>query len=68
MLFEEFALTRHVAAVALRGDVFADALDGFTRDHAAADGGLQGDLKEVFGNYDKVKQGRSYTVAKAMKD
>src|SRR5439155_14552650 len=47
LLFQEFAFARHVAAVAFGGDVLADGLDGFAGDDFAADGGLEGNFKQV---------------------
>src|SRR6266436_5269784 len=50
LFFEEFAFARNVAAVALGENVFSDGRDGFARDHAAADGGLNGDFEHLAGN------------------
>src|SRR5688572_18686565 len=47
LLLQQLALARHVAAVALGGDVLADRLDRLARDDLAADRGLQRDLEEV---------------------
>src|SRR3982751_2105792 len=47
LLFEELALARDVAAVALGDDVLADGLDGLARDDLVADGGLYGDFEEL---------------------
>src|SRR4051812_18181303 len=48
LLLQQLALARHVAAVALGGDVFADGLDRLAGDDLAADRRLERDLKEVF--------------------
>src|ERR1035437_2941960 len=45
LFFQELALAGDVAAVAFGDDVFADGADGLAGDHAAADGGLDGDLE-----------------------
>src|SRR6266849_882366 len=47
LFFEEFALTRDVAAVAFGQNVFANGRDGFARDHAAANRGLNGHLEHL---------------------
>jgi hypothetical protein len=47
LLLEQLALAGHVAAVALGGDVLAEALDGLAGDDLAADGALEGDLELV---------------------
>src|SRR5215813_1085765 len=50
LLLEELALARDVAAVALRGDVFAEGADGLAGDDLAADRGLDGDLVLLLGD------------------
>src|SRR5262245_16118548 len=50
LLFEELALARDVAAVALRGDVLAERPDRFTRDHLRADRRLNHDLEQLARN------------------
>src|SRR5687768_369809 len=47
LLLQQFALARHVAAVAFGGDVLADGFDGLAGDDLPADRGLQRDLEEV---------------------
>src|SRR5258706_3907832 len=47
LFFEEFALARNVAAVALGENVFADGRDGFARNDAAANRGLDRHLKHL---------------------
>ena len=47
LFLEQFSFARHVAAVALGGDVLADGLDGLAGDDLAADGCLKRDLEEV---------------------
>src|SRR6478609_9809647 len=47
LLLQKFALARNVAAVAFRGDVFAQRADGFARDDLAADRSLDRDLEHV---------------------
>src|SRR6266852_2515406 len=47
LLLEQLALARDVAAVALGGDILAHGLDSLARDHAAADGRLDGDFIEL---------------------
>ena len=47
LLFEQFAFSADIAAVAFGGDVFADRLDRFSGDDLAADRGLEGYLKQV---------------------
>src|SRR5882762_7619373 len=47
LFFEEFAFARNVAAVALGENVLADGGDGFARDHAAANRGLDRDFKHL---------------------
>src|ERR1039458_2063278 len=43
LLLQEFALAADVAAIALRGHVFAQRADGFAGNDFTADGGLNGD-------------------------
>src|SRR6476659_8367853 len=45
LLLEQLALARDVAAVALREHVLAPRLDRLARDHARADGGLDGNVE-----------------------
>src|SRR6266851_4253429 len=47
LFFEELALARDVAAVALGENVFADRRDRFARNHAAADRGLNRHFKQL---------------------
>src|SRR5271166_2889735 len=47
LFFEEFAFARDVAAVALGQHIFANGGDGFARDHAAANGGLNGHVEHL---------------------
>src|SRR5262249_27539159 len=47
LLGPELALAGDVAAVALGRHVFLDRGDGFPSDHPAADGGLDGNFKQV---------------------
>src|SRR5438045_887997 len=47
LLLEQLALAGDVAAVALRDDVLAQRLDRLARDHARADGGLDGHLEHL---------------------
>src|ERR1700688_2898712 len=47
LLFEELALARNVAAVALGQHVLADGADRLARDDTAADSGLQRDFKHL---------------------
>src|SRR6266852_5830282 len=47
LLLEQLPLARDVAPIALGGDVIAHGLDGLARDHAAADGRLDGDFIEL---------------------
>src|SRR5262249_14315795 len=50
LLVEELALTGDVAAVAFRGDVFAQRTDRLARNHLAADRRLDRNLEEVARN------------------
>src|SRR5688572_5461285 len=50
LFLEQFALTRDVTAVALRGNVFAHRADCFARDDLATDGGLNGHTELLLGN------------------
>src|ERR1700687_3345501 len=50
LLFEEFAFAGNVSAVALGENVFADGRDGFARDDAAADSGLDRHFKHLARN------------------
>src|SRR5690348_2371859 len=50
LALEEFSFARDVAAVALREDVLAQRANGFARDDAAADGGLNGHFELLAGN------------------
>src|SRR5690348_14582053 len=50
LLLEQFALARHVAAVALRGHVLAQGTDRLARDHLRADRCLDHHLEELAGN------------------
>src|SRR3954453_17793274 len=47
LFLQELALAGDVAAVALGGHVLAQGRDRLAGDHAAADGGLDGDLELV---------------------
>src|SRR5206468_416087 len=47
LLFEELALARDVAAVALGDDVLPQSLDGLAGDDLVADGGLDRNLEEL---------------------
>src|SRR6185503_1964449 len=47
LLFEQLALARHVAAVALGEHVLAQRLDVFARDDMSADGGLDSDVEHL---------------------
>src|SRR2546421_4892291 len=47
LFFEELALARDVAAVALGEDVLAERLDGLARDDLVADGGLYRHFKKL---------------------
>src|ERR1700758_3960446 len=47
LLLEQLALARHVAAVALGGDVLAQRADRFAGDHFRADRGLDHDLEQL---------------------
>src|SRR6266849_2615543 len=47
LFFEELALAGDVTAVAFGQNVFTNRRDRFARDHAAADGGLNGDLEQL---------------------
>src|SRR3546814_15448828 len=45
LLFQQLPLAGDIAAVALRRHVLAQGGDGLARDHLAADGSLDGDLR-----------------------
>src|SRR3989338_2218994 len=49
LLIEEFIFARDVATVQVARDIFAVGRDRFTRDHFAANGSLNGNLKLFFG-------------------
>src|SRR5271156_5469196 len=50
LLLEQLAFSRDIAAVTLGGDVFAQRLDGFTRDDLGADRGLNRDFEHLARN------------------
>src|ERR1700689_1621071 len=50
LFFEKLALARDVSAVAFRAHVLANRADRFARDHAAADGGLDGHFEHLARN------------------
>src|SRR5467141_2985012 len=47
LLFQQFSLAAHVAAVALREHVLAQRLDGLARDDVRADRRLHGDVEHL---------------------
>ena len=50
LLFQQLLLTGDIAAIALGQHVLSHGLDGLTGDDLAADGSLDGDLKELSGD------------------
>ena len=50
LFFEEFAFAGNISAVAFGENVLADGGDGFARDHAASDRGLNGHFKHLARN------------------
>src|SRR3954467_8399923 len=50
LFFKKFAFAGNVTAVALGNDVLADRGNGFARDHASADGRLDGDFEHLTRN------------------
>src|SRR5579864_863625 len=50
LLVEELAFAGDVAAIAFRGDVLAQCADRLSRDHLAADRGLDRNLEKMPGN------------------
>jgi len=62
LLFEEFALSGDVAAVAFCGDVFAHGRDGFAGDDVSSDSGLDGD-DEHLGGDDFFELGGEFAAA-----
>ena len=63
LFFEKFAFAGNVAAVAFGENVFADGGDGFARDDAAANGGLNRHFKHLPRN--QFSQGASPVRARA---
>src|SRR4029079_12855236 len=51
LLFEQFAFSAHVAAVAFGGDIFAQGFDGFTGNDFGTDGCLDRNFEEMSRNF-----------------